>query len=134
MADTSLSGIKFIQESLCQLLGSLGRLVGRVYHLVLSQILPELEPRKTEVGGKLLNAASLGNLDLITLDRLSFACIVGRILVIQQLLLIVGAQIADDGVEVVQLALVLGLVKLLLIVGYVRILAVSKMLYPLKEV
>ena len=49
-------------------------------------------------------------------------------------MLIVGAQIADDGVEVVQLALVLGLVKLLLIVGYVRILAVSKMLYPLKEV
>ena len=75
-----------------------------VSHLLPLKILEELSPAEREVCSKLLNTTLLGNLDLITLDRLLFASIN---LVKLQLLLVVGAEVADQTVEVVEVTLVL---------------------------
>ena len=65
---------------------------------------------------ELLDAPLLRNLDLITLQRLLLALTSAVVVLIKlELLLVVRAQVADERVEVVELALVLRVVKLLLV-------------------
>ena len=61
----------------------------------------------------MLDTALLGDLDLIALERLLLT--VMGILVQFKLLLVVGAQVADKRVEIVQLALVLAEPQLLFV-------------------
>ena len=59
------------------------------------------------MGSKLLDPSLLRDLDLITLERLLLALMTMDALVEFQLLLVVGTEVADERVKVVEFALVL---------------------------
>ena len=59
------------------------------------------------MGSKLLDPSLLRDLDLITLERLLLALLTVDALVEFELLLVVGTEVADERVKVVEFALVL---------------------------
>ena len=59
------------------------------------------------MGSKLLDPSLLRDLDLITLERLLLALMTVDALVEFELLLVVGTEVADERVKVVEFALVL---------------------------
>ena len=71
-------------------------------HLLHLHVLEELSPRQRKVRCELLDASLLGDLDLVALEWLLLT--LAGLLIVLESLLVVGAQVGDQGGEVVQSA------------------------------
>lgn len=108
-----LSRVQLIDEALSK---DLGRFVGtwrHLSHLLLFDILNELDPGERKVSCKLLDSTLLGDLNFITLKRLLLA--LGGIYLELELVVVVAAQEGDQGSEVVESALRLRKLQLFLV-------------------
>ena len=90
-----------------------------MHESLLLVVLVELLPRESELRGNIFNLTLLGELDHISLEWLLPPILLLTIILLLQLLVVVGAKIADQGVEVIQVTLALCELKLIKVDSHV---------------
>ena len=105
--------VLLVYELARQILGTFKRPRWPVLHLLHFNVLDEERPAESELVGEIFNAALLRNLNLVTLEGLLAAC--GLLTLHAEAVVVVRAQVADQLVEVVEVALVAAVLQLQLV-------------------